>query len=60
MVGRARAEEREGFFASAAASLPTKRIATAPDIAEAVVLLATNPNITGTILETIGGAHLTA
>ncbi|MFB6679673.1 SDR family oxidoreductase [Streptomyces sp. NPDC056390] len=54
------AEEREGFFASAAASLPTKRIATAPDIAEAVVLLATNPNITGTILETDGGAHLTA
>ncbi|WP_328543386.1 SDR family oxidoreductase [Streptomyces sp. NBC_00117] len=54
------AEEREGVFASAAASLPAKRIADAPDIAEAVVLLATNPNITGTILETDGGAHLTA
>ncbi|MFD0600781.1 SDR family oxidoreductase [Streptomyces aureus] len=54
------AEEREGVFASAAASLPAKRIAAAPDIAEAVVLLATNPNITGTILETDGGAHLTA
>jgi len=54
------AEEREAFFAQAAASLPTKRIATAPDIAEAIVLLATNPNFTGTILETDGGARLTA
>lgn len=54
------AEERTTLFTQAAASLPTKRIATADDIAEAVVLLATNPNITGTTLETDGGARLTA
>lgn len=53
-------EERSAFFEQAAASLPTRRIATAPDIAEAIVLLATNPNITGTVIETDGGARLTA
>jgi hypothetical protein len=40
--------------------LPTRRIATADDIAEVVVLAATNPNLTGTIIETDGGAHLVA
>lgn len=54
------AADRIVFFDHAAATLPTKRIAAASDIAEAIVLLATNPNITGTILETDGGAHLTA
>jgi len=34
--------------------------ATTHDIAEAVVLLATNPNITGTVVETDGGARLTS
>lgn len=53
-------EARAAFFDQAAAALPTKRIATAADIAEAIVLLATNPNITGTVLETDGGARLTA
>ncbi len=53
-------EERAAIFKQAADGLPTKRIATAPDIAEAIVLLATNPNITGTIIETDGGARLTA
>lgn len=52
--------DRDAFFAQAAASLPTGRIAGAADIAEAIVLVATNPNITGTVLETDGGAHLTA
>jgi hypothetical protein len=37
--------------------LPVRRIATADDIAEAVVLAATNPNLTGTIIETDGGAR---
>ncbi|MFK4085323.1 SDR family oxidoreductase [Kribbella sp. NPDC020789] len=54
------AEDRTAFFKQAAESLPTKRIATADDVAEAVVLLATNPNITGTVLETDGGVRLTA
>lgn len=54
------AEDRTAFFDQAAAALPTKRIAHASDIAEAIVLLATNPNITGTVIETDGGARLTA
>ena len=53
-------EERTEFFKQAAATLPVRRIATAHDVAEAVVLLATNPNITGTVIETDGGARLTA
>ncbi|MFF7987890.1 SDR family oxidoreductase [Streptomyces sp. NPDC007901] len=54
------AEDRSAFFKQAADALPTKRIATAPDVAEAILLLATNPNITGTVIETDGGARLTA
>ena len=53
-------EERSAFFKQAADTLPTGRIATAADVAEAIVLLATNPNLTGTVLEADGGAHLTA
>ena len=53
-------QDRAAFFDQAAAALPTKRIATATDIAEPIVLLATNPNITGTVIETDGGARLTA
>lgn len=36
------------------------RIATTPDVAESIVLLATNPTSTGTVRETDGGAHLAA
>lgn len=54
------AEDRAAFFDQAATALPTKRIADASDIAEAIVLLATNPNIAGTVIETDGGARLTA
>jgi NAD(P)-dependent dehydrogenase (short-subunit alcohol dehydrogenase family) len=49
---------RLAYFESAAKSLPAGRIATADDVAEAVVLAATNPNITGTIIESDGGARL--
>jgi NAD(P)-dependent dehydrogenase (short-subunit alcohol dehydrogenase family) len=49
---------RQAYFAQAAQTLPTRRIATADDIAEVVVVAATNPNITGTIIETDGGARL--
>ncbi|MFR9724270.1 SDR family oxidoreductase [Streptomyces sp. MS19] len=49
---------RDAYFAQVAAALPTGRVATAEDIAEAVVLAATNPNVTGTVLETDGGARL--
>jgi NAD(P)-dependent dehydrogenase (short-subunit alcohol dehydrogenase family) len=51
-------EAKRDYFAQAAAALPTRRIATAEDIAEVVVLAATNANTTGTIIETDGGARL--
>ncbi|MET8997438.1 SDR family oxidoreductase [Amycolatopsis sp. NPDC004169] len=51
-------EVREGFFAQAAASLPSRRVATADDVAEVVTLAATNRNLTGTVLEADGGARL--
>jgi NAD(P)-dependent dehydrogenase (short-subunit alcohol dehydrogenase family) len=52
------AEQREAYFAAAAQALPARRIATAEDVAEAVVLAATNPNITGTVIEADAGARL--
>ena len=52
--------DRRALFDSVAAGLPTRRIATADDVAQAIVLLATNPSMTGTIVEVDGGAHLTA
>jgi NAD(P)-dependent dehydrogenase (short-subunit alcohol dehydrogenase family) len=51
-------EAREQSFAQFAKVLPVGRVATAEDVAEAVVLAATNPNLTGTVLETDGGARL--
>jgi NAD(P)-dependent dehydrogenase (short-subunit alcohol dehydrogenase family) len=52
------AEARQAWFAQAASVLPARRVATADDVAEAVVLAATNPNITGTVIEADGGARL--
>ncbi|GLW74607.1 short-chain dehydrogenase [Kitasatospora phosalacinea] len=52
-------DAREAYFAQAAAQLPTRRIASAEDVAEAVVLAATNRNLTGTVLESDGGLRLT-
>jgi NAD(P)-dependent dehydrogenase (short-subunit alcohol dehydrogenase family) len=52
------ADARSAYFAQAAAALPTRRVASADDIAEVVVLAATNPNLTGTIIEADGGARL--
>lgn len=40
--------DRGGLFAQVAASLPAKRVATADDLAQVLVLLATNPNPTAT------------
>jgi NAD(P)-dependent dehydrogenase (short-subunit alcohol dehydrogenase family) len=51
-------EARDAFFAQAAHALPTRRIATAEDIADAVVFAVTNPNMTGTVIESDGGARL--
>jgi NAD(P)-dependent dehydrogenase (short-subunit alcohol dehydrogenase family) len=51
-------EARRDFFAQSAAVLPVRRVATADDIADVVVMAATNPNLTGTVIETDGGARL--
>jgi len=51
-------EMREGFFAQTAAQVPVRRVATADDVAEVVALAATNANLSGTVLEADGGAHL--
>jgi len=51
-------DARQAYFAQAAQALPTRRIATAEDIAEVVVLAATNRNLTGTVIEADGGARL--
>ena len=50
-------EARQAYVAQAAQVLPVRQVATADDIAEAVVLAATNPNLTGTIIGTDGGAR---
>ena len=52
------AEQREPYFAQVAAALPTRQVGTADDVADGVVFMATNPNVTGTVLETDGGARL--
>jgi NAD(P)-dependent dehydrogenase (short-subunit alcohol dehydrogenase family) len=51
-------DAREAYFARTAQVLPTRRVATADDVAAAVVLAATNANITGTVIESDGGARL--
>jgi len=51
-------DARQEYFAQCAAALPVRRVATADDVAEVVVLAATNPNLTGTVIETDGGARL--
>jgi len=51
-------DARRDYFAQAAEALPARRVATADDVAEAVVMAATNANITGTVIETDGGARL--
>jgi NAD(P)-dependent dehydrogenase (short-subunit alcohol dehydrogenase family) len=49
---------RRPYFAQVAESLPTRRIATAEDVAATVALAASNPNLTGTIIQSDGGARL--
>ncbi|MFI6728526.1 SDR family oxidoreductase [Streptomyces sp. R-74717] len=51
-------EAKQAYFAQVAAVLPTRRVGTAEDIAEVVVLAATNANTTGTVIESDGGARL--
>ncbi len=51
-------EARDGMFATTAANLPVGRIGAPEDIAQAVLLAATNPFLTGATLDIDGGAHL--
>jgi NAD(P)-dependent dehydrogenase (short-subunit alcohol dehydrogenase family) len=51
-------DAREDYFAAAAKALPVGRVATADDVAEVVVLAATNGNLTGTVIEADGGMRL--
>jgi NAD(P)-dependent dehydrogenase (short-subunit alcohol dehydrogenase family) len=51
-------DARQAYFARAAETLPARRVATADDVAEAVVLAATNANLTGSVIEADGGARL--
>ena len=53
-------DARQAYFARAAKTLPARRVATADDVAEAVVLAATNANLTGSVIEADGGARLVA
>lgn len=50
--------DRIAYFDHAASVLPVRHIAVAEEVAEAIVLAATNRNITGTVIETDGGARL--
>lgn len=51
-------DARQAYFAQAAQTLPSRHIATADDVADVVVVAATNANIAGTVIETDGGARL--
>lgn len=53
-------EDRKAYFARMAELLPTRRIAAPEDVAEVVALAATNPNLTGTVIEADGGALVAA
>ena len=51
-------EFKKTVFAQAAQTLPVKRVGTADDVAAAIVMLATNGFITGTIVDVSGGGTL--
>jgi len=51
-------DARRAYFDQATSSLPSRHLATADDVAEVVAIVATNPNIAGTVVEADGGARL--
>jgi len=52
------ADQREALFRDHAARLPVGRVGRARDIAAAVVMMATNGFITGSVVEAAGGVYL--
>jgi NAD(P)-dependent dehydrogenase (short-subunit alcohol dehydrogenase family) len=55
---RVPAEQREAVFQGIARTIPAGRVGRPEHVAEAIHLLATNPYVTGTVLEVAGGVHL--
>jgi NAD(P)-dependent dehydrogenase (short-subunit alcohol dehydrogenase family) len=53
-------EQRQAFFAAAAAASPAGRVGAPEDVADAVLYLSGAGFVTGTVLEVAGGATLTA
>jgi NAD(P)-dependent dehydrogenase (short-subunit alcohol dehydrogenase family) len=51
-------EQREAVFKGVAQTVPAGRIGRPEHVAQAILLLATNPYVTGTVLDVAGGAHL--
>ena len=51
-------QARREYFDQVEKSLPTGRIGTADQVAEVVVLAATNRNLTGTVIVADGGVRL--
>ncbi|HVV93641.1 MAG TPA: SDR family oxidoreductase [Hyphomicrobiales bacterium] len=55
---RLSAADRQAMYARAAATLPARRVGQPADIAQAVLMMMTNPFVTGTTLVVDGGALL--
>jgi NAD(P)-dependent dehydrogenase (short-subunit alcohol dehydrogenase family) len=51
-------QARADYFDLAEKGLPARHVSSADEIAEAVVLAATNPSLTGTVIQIDGGARL--
>ena len=51
-------DRREAIFAQAVATLPVGRLGTPDDVAEAIVFVATNGFMTGTVIECDGGGRI--
>src|SRR5262249_3698954 len=51
-------EQREAAFAGVAATMPAGRVGEPEEVAEAILFLATNGYVTGTVLDCAGGGHL--
>lgn len=52
-------DQKDGFFAQAAKGLPVARVGRPEDVAQAIVMVAANGFMTGSIVQVAGGAQLT-